>query len=85
MKTIKHNGGTLDVCIYEFNGEKLRGSFFKDKPEVGDKIDSHAHCPQGMIISVDSIISIKDAKVTKSCSRNGDMAHYELGVSLVKL
>lgn len=82
MKTISHNDS--NVCIYEVKDDYLRGSFFADKPNVGDRIESTAHCPCGHFYQVDGIISIRDAKISKDCTRNPKGAHYELNVSLQK-
>lgn len=41
MKELIHVSYNADICMYSFKNNILTGSFFKEKPEVGDIFMSH--------------------------------------------
>lgn len=80
MKTITRNSNDCSVCIYERTNEKIRGCFFKEKPEIGDIIKIWPI----EVFRVTKIIENRDARITnENCTFDPSGAYFVLGVEKV--
>lgn len=85
MKTLIHNQKDSSICIYDFGQDRLRGAFFKEKPDVGDIIMSHAKRDINFlyIFEVTEIIKKMDSKICSESSYDPVGALFELGIKNV--
>lgn len=77
MKHLFHDPRNTNICIYKYSNGFIKGSFFKEKPEVGDSIQSVFFG----VVYISAILSIRDAQIQSECTHDPIMAYYELEVS----
>jgi hypothetical protein len=85
MKQLVHNMRDSAICIYEYDSKKLRGSFFKEKPETGDVIMSHNKREANFLrmFEVTEIIENRNANISSDCSFDPTNAYFILGINEV--
>lgn len=71
-----------DICIYEHSSKKLKGSFFKEKPEVGDLIMSHNKRENNFLraFEVVGIIENRNAIIQDDCKYDPTSAYFVLDI-----
>ena len=75
MKTIIWNYCNTDVNILKIDNNVITGTFFKDKPEIGDNII----CPVRKInVVIEEILENRDAKIHEGCKKNPELAWFKL-------
>lgn len=80
MAEIKHMYNDTSVCIYEHKNQYIKGSFFKEKPKVGDYLFLYNGRRKHLITG---IISNKDATISSDCTYNPSKALFELNVKYI--
>jgi len=83
MKRITHSPYNTEVCIYNYKDGILEGSFFNEKPEVGDVIQSVMY---KFTVEVLNVISNRDARIStfgNGCNHNPKGAYYELQINYI--
>ena len=80
MKVLIHEQKDTSICIYEIDENMIIGSFFKNKPTVGDIIMSHVRRETNFlyIYEVLEIIENKDANICSSCNYDPVNAYFKL-------
>lgn len=77
MKQLEHKMNDTSILIYKHNNTMLRGSFFLQKPEVGDIITSHTF---ERSLEVIEIVENRDAKAKKEFIYDPADAYFVLKV-----
>ena len=85
MKILISKRNDSKICIFQNTGKKLRGSFFFEKPEVGDIIMSHCSGDMNFMNKwlVTAILENRDDKIDKNCRFDPLKAYFELAIKNV--
>jgi hypothetical protein len=81
-----HVGRNADICIYENDGQLLKGSFFKKKPTIGSLFMSWTIRNKGNnlhLFEVVNIVENRDAKVNSTTNYDPKMAYFVLDIKNV--
>lgn len=85
MKKLVHTQESNEICIYKINSNFIEGSFFGQKPEIGDIILSHT-CRDGSSLIpflVKKVIEKRDANIHSECTFDKTNAWMQLEVENV--
>lgn len=77
MKTITRDQQNTDVNFIKIDGNNhiLIGTFFKEKPKIGDKLNNPVN---KISIIVKEIIKNRDAKIHQECKKNPKNAWFKI-------
>jgi hypothetical protein len=82
MKTLIHVQRDTSICIYNLNNENITGSFFKEKPEVGDVVMSWTEKDVNFLkmFHVKEIVENRDGRISSKSKFNPEKAFFRLRV-----
>jgi hypothetical protein len=80
MKILKQEFNSESIAIYKVEDDKLTGSFFDEKPKVGDQIIQHYPSREFII---KKILFNGDAITSPDFKKSSKNAHFVLKVSLL--
>ena len=85
MKRLIHVQRDTSICIYNLNSKNITGSFFKEKPEVGDVVMSWTARESNFLrmFHVKEVRKNRDAKMNPMCRYNPTNAFFSLSVEEV--
>lgn len=75
MKEITRSQINTDVNFIKIDNNTLIGTFFKEKPEVGDELYDPVNKIQ---IVVKEILENRDAKIQKGCKKDPTNAWFKI-------
>lgn len=83
MKTLIHKRTDVNICIFSWESNIVKGFFFKEKPEVGDLLMSYERCETNFLYlyKVVKILGNRDSKAVQGFDNKN--TYFELEVELL--